>query len=148
MKKSLALSFIALTAALVSSLAQATDITLNWTPPTANSDGSTPALVSGFNIYQGTSDADLTAQATVSGGGKAVAVISSGGILTYTFKAVTPGTKVFAVSAYYCPTVGSAAGCQESGMSAHASTTVTAPVAVPGMPGNIQITATVSAPGS
>lgn len=88
--------------------AKATDITLTWTAPTGNTDGTTPAKFEGFNVYRSTA-------LPVVVGGIPLAGKSPNGIaaatLTYTDKAVPPGTYYYAVTAWHCE----AAGCTESG---------------------------------
>jgi opacity protein-like surface antigen len=126
---------------LLSSVANAADVTLTWTAPTANADGSVPALIGGYDVWVAPDDAALSALPDTLHGGKPAA--SAGNVLTYTFKNVPPGTYVYAVSTWACPTT----GCIVSARSAHASTTVSAPVIVPGPPTNTKITVTVSAPG-
>ncbi len=116
-------------------LAHATDVTLNWIPPTANADGSTPADIGGYNIYSAATDAALTATP-----GKALSV---GNVLTATIKNLAPGTYVYAVTTWYCVSVGN---CTESIQSAHVSTTISPPT--PGVPGSVKITVVVSAPAA
>lgn len=123
--------------------AQATDVTLTWTAPTTNSDGSTPALIGGYNIYAASTDAALTALPNSLAGGKPNSV---GKVLTYTYKAAAPGTYFYALTTWYCPPTGGQAACVESAQSAHVTTTVTAPVISPGVPGKVSISATVAAP--
>jgi hypothetical protein len=77
--------------------AHAADVTLTWIPPIANTDGTTPALLGGYNIYSAATDAALTALPNTIAGGKALSV---GNVLTYTLKSVTPGTYVYAVTAW------------------------------------------------
>jgi hypothetical protein len=123
--------------------ARATDVTLTWTAPTANNDGTTPALVGGYNLYVATSDAQLTTIPNTLHGGHPISV---GNVLTATLKAVLPGTYVYAVTAWYCAT---ATNCTESAQSAHVSTTVGSPVTTtptPGIPGSVKVTVTVSSP--
>lgn len=120
--------------------ALAADVTLSWTAPTANTDGSTPPLIGGYNIYSAPTDAALTALPNTIAGGKTLSV---GNVLTYTFKSVIPGNYVYAVTTWYCT---SGTSCVESVQSAHVSTTVSAPVATPGIPGSVKVTVSVSAP--
>ncbi len=115
----------------------ATDITLSWTAPTANTDGSTPPLIGGYNIYSAATDAALTALPNTLSGGKPVSV---GNVLTYTFKNASPGAYVYAVTTWYCAAQGV---CAESAQSSHVSTTVVGP---PGIPGSFKVTVTVSTP--
>lgn len=120
--------------------AHATDVTLTWSAPTVNSDGSTPPLIGGYNIYVASTDAALTALPDTLHGGKTNSV---GKVLTYTYKSVAPGTYYYAVTTWYCAGTGN---CAESAQSAHVSTTVSPPVKTPGPPVNTKITVTVSAP--
>jgi len=120
--------------------AQAADVTLTWSAPTANTDGSVPALVGGYNLYSASSDAALTALPNTIAGGKALSV---GKVLTYTYHNVPPGTHVYAVTAWYCPT---GSTCVESAQSSHVTTTVSPAAVQPGVPGSVKITVSVSAP--
>lgn len=113
--------------------AQAADVTLTWTAPTANTDGSVPALIGGYNLYSASSEAALAA------GTK----LSVGNVLTYTYHNVAPGTYVYAVTTWYCVTAGN---CAESAQSAHVSTTIGQKAVQPGLPGSVKVTVTVSAP--
>ncbi len=120
-----------------------TDVTLTWSAPTANVDGSTPVGVSGYNLYVAASDAALSALPDTLHGGTALSV---GNVLAYTFKSVAPGTYHYAVTAWYWPSGGSAT---ESAQSAHVSAVVGAPVLIPptpSAPGSVKVTITVSAP--
>lgn len=120
-----------------------TDVTLTWAAPTANVDGSTPANISGYNIYVAATDVALAALPNTLHGGSAVSV---GNVLTYTFKAVAPGTYYYAVTAWYWPAGGVAT---ESAQSAHVSAVVGSPVVTPPTPtapGSVKVTVTVSAP--
>lgn len=129
-------------AALLASVALAAppSVTLTWTAPTANSDGSTPPLLGGYNIYVANTDAALTALPDTLHGGKANSV----GIgLSYTYTNVAPGTYFYAVTTWFCTP---AKVCVESPQSAHVSTTVAVPVILPGSPTNVQIAVSVTAP--
>jgi Fibronectin type III domain len=64
-------------------------VTLNWTPPTENVDGTPITNLSGYDIHYGTSSGDYTQ--TVS--------VASPGIATYVVDNLTPGTYYFSVSA-------------------------------------------------
>lgn len=123
-------------------LAHAADVTVNWTAPLANTDGTTPAKIGGYNLYSAATDAALTALPNTLNGGKALSV---GNVLTYTIKAVPPGTYVYTVTAWYCAT---ATNCTESAQGPHVSTTISAPVLTPtpAAPGKTTIAVTVSAP--
>lgn len=127
-------------ALLVTAPVYATDVTLTWVAPTANADGSTPALVGGYNIYSAATDAALTALPDTQHGGKANSV---GKVLTYTYKSVAPGTYYYAITTWYCA---DSTNCAESAQSAHVSVTVSPPAKVPGPPANTKVTVTVSAP--
>lgn len=81
--------------------------TLDWTPPTENSDGSTLTNLAGYTVYYGTSPDGLTESVKV----------SNPGLTAYTVSNLTSGTWYFAVTSY------SAAGV-ESGRSAVVSTTI------------------------
>jgi hypothetical protein len=134
------LKYLCLLLMLAMPVAHSADVTLTWTAPTANMDGSTPALIGGYNIYSAATDTGLTALLDTLHGGKANSV---GNVLTYTYKNVAPGNYVYAVTTWYCPPTGP---CVESPQSAHVSTTVSPPTATPGRPGSVKITVTVSAP--
>lgn len=129
--------------ALVAPNAHATDVTLTWSAPTANTDGSTPAKIGGYNLYVSATDASLSGLADTLHGGKALSV---GNVLTYTYRNVLPGTYFYAVTAWYCAT---SATCVESAQSAHVSTTIGGPIvtaATPSAPGSVKVTVTVSSP--
>jgi hypothetical protein len=83
-------------------------VTINWTPPTENTNGSPLTNLAGYNIHYGTSSATLTK--TIS--------ISNPGIATYVVSNLTPGKYYFAVAAV------NSAGT-ESPFSASVSATVT-----------------------
>jgi hypothetical protein len=63
--------------------------TLNWYPPTANTDGSALTNLSGYKLYHGISASAMTD----------VRSISSPGITTYVFDQLATGTHYFAISA-------------------------------------------------
>lgn len=65
------------------------DITLNWMPPTENTNGSTLTNLAGYNIHYGTASGDYTQTVTV----------SNPGIATYVVDDLTPGTYYFSVGA-------------------------------------------------
>jgi hypothetical protein len=65
------------------------DVTLNWTPPTENTNGTALTNLSGYNIHYGTVSGDYT---------QTVAV-SNPGIATYVVDNLTPGTYYFSVGA-------------------------------------------------
>jgi hypothetical protein len=64
-------------------------VTLNWTPPTENVDGSPLTNLAGYNIHYGTASGAYTQ--TIS--------VSNAGIATYVVDDLTPGTYYFAVGA-------------------------------------------------
>ena len=64
-------------------------MTLNWTAPTQNTDGSPLTNLSGYNIHYGTASGDYTQ--TVS--------VSNPGLATYVVDNLTPGTYYFSIGA-------------------------------------------------
>ena len=64
-------------------------VTVNWTPPTENVDGTPLTNLSGYDIHYGTASGDYTQKISV----------SNAGIATYVVDDLTPGTYYFAVSA-------------------------------------------------
>jgi hypothetical protein len=64
-------------------------VTLSWTPPTENTDGTPLTDLSGYKIYYGTSAAALT---------KSIAV-STSGVSMYVVEDLTPATWYFAITA-------------------------------------------------
>ena len=82
-------------------------VTLNWTPPTENTDGTALTNLSGYDIHYGTSSGNYTQSISV----------SNAGIATYVVDNLTPGTYYFSVAAV------NAAGT-ESPMSSEVSATV------------------------
>jgi hypothetical protein len=72
-----------------SSTESADSVTINWIPPTENTNGSPLTNLAGYNIHYGTSSASLTK--TIS--------ISNPGIATYVVGNLTPGRYYFAVAA-------------------------------------------------
>ena len=64
-------------------------VTLNWTPPTENTNGSPLTNLTGYNIHYGTASGDYTQ--TIS--------VSNAGIATYVVDDLTPGTYYFTVGA-------------------------------------------------
>ncbi|HEY6517723.1 MAG TPA: fibronectin type III domain-containing protein [Steroidobacteraceae bacterium] len=65
------------------------DVTLNWMPPTENTNGSALTNLAGYNIHYGTSSGDYTQSVPV----------SNPGIATYVVDNLTPGTYYFSVGA-------------------------------------------------
>ncbi|MBW4051980.1 MAG: fibronectin type III domain-containing protein [Proteobacteria bacterium] len=82
-------------------------VTLNWTAPTQNTDGTPLTSLAGYNIHYGTSSGNYTQTVNV----------SNPGIATYVVDNLSPGTYYFSVSAV------NAQGT-ESPLSAQVSTTV------------------------
>ncbi|HET9106408.1 MAG TPA: fibronectin type III domain-containing protein [Steroidobacteraceae bacterium] len=66
-----------------------TGVTINWTPPTENTDGSALTNLAGYNIHYGTQPGNYTQTITV----------SNPGIATYVVDNLSPGTYYFAVAA-------------------------------------------------
>lgn len=64
-------------------------VTLDWMPPTENTNGSALTNLAGYNIHYGTSSGDYTQ--TVS--------VSNPGLATYVVDNLTPGTYYFSVGA-------------------------------------------------
>jgi hypothetical protein len=87
--------------------ASAGAVTLNWTPPTENTDGTPLTNLSGYDIHYGTSSGNYTQTITV----------SNPGIATYVVDNLTPGNYYFSVTAV------NAQGT-ESPLSSEVSTTV------------------------
>ncbi len=65
-------------------------VTLDWTPPTLNSDGSTLTNLAGYYVYYGSSPANLSESVK----------IANPGLSAYTVSNLPSGTWYFAVSAY------------------------------------------------
>jgi hypothetical protein len=65
-------------------------VTLSWTPPTENTDGTTLMNLSGYHIYYGTSESSLSERIEV----------ANPGVASYVINSLTPGTWYFAVAAY------------------------------------------------
>ena len=64
-------------------------VTINWTAPTENTDGSPLTDLSGYDIHYGTKSGNYTQSVSV----------SNPGIATYVVDNLTPGTYYFSVSA-------------------------------------------------
>jgi hypothetical protein len=80
-----ALLMISLLGAVTNAYSQ---VTLSWTPPTQNSDGSSLTDLAGYNVYYGTSSGNYTS------------TINVGNVTTYTFTTLAAGTYYLAVTAY------------------------------------------------
>lgn len=65
-------------------------VTLSWTPPTANTDGSTLSNLAGYKIVYGTDADSLTETITV----------ASAGLSTYVVDNLSPATWYFTIKAY------------------------------------------------
>ncbi len=64
--------------------------TLDWTPPTQNSDGSALTNLAGYHLYYGTSASNLSQSVQV----------GNAGLSAYTVSNLSPGTWYFAVTSY------------------------------------------------
>ena len=64
-------------------------VTINWTPPTENTDGTPLTDLAGYDIHYGTASGDYTQSVNV----------SNAGLATYVVDNLTPGTYYFSVSA-------------------------------------------------
>lgn len=129
MKKSLILL------ALLSTQAQATDITLNWTAPQSNTDGTKPALFEGFNVYRSSTLPVVVGKTPGPIAGSSLNPLGPG-ILTFTDKNVPPGTYYYGVTAWHCdPT-----GCSESVAAVSGAVTINRVSSIPGVPGSITVT--------
>ncbi|HEX3843511.1 MAG TPA: fibronectin type III domain-containing protein [Steroidobacteraceae bacterium] len=64
-------------------------VTLNWSPPTENTDGSPLTNLAGYNIHYGTTSGDYSQ--TVS--------VSNPGLATYVVDNLGPGTYYFTIGA-------------------------------------------------
>lgn len=67
-------------------------VTISWTPPTQNTDGSTLTALAGYYIYYGTSPSNLSSATRVQ--------IAGTSMTSYTITDLTSGTWYFAMSAY------------------------------------------------
>lgn len=81
--------------------------TLDWIPPTQNTDGTTITNLAGYRVYYGTSASSLTK----------LVDLANPGLTAYMVSNLSSGTWYFAISAY-------TAGGVESGLSAVVSTTL------------------------
>ncbi len=64
-------------------------VTINWTPPTENTDGTPLTDLAGYDIHYGTASGAYTQSVSV----------SNAGLATYVVDNLTPGTYYFSVSA-------------------------------------------------
>ncbi|HEV2269441.1 MAG TPA: fibronectin type III domain-containing protein [Steroidobacteraceae bacterium] len=64
-------------------------VTLNWTPPTENTDGTALTNLSGYDIHYGTASGNYTQSISV----------ANAGIATYVVDNLTPGKYYFSVAA-------------------------------------------------
>ena len=64
-------------------------VTINWTPPTENTNGTPLTDLAGYDIHYGTASGDYTQSVSV----------SNAGLATYVVDNLTPGTYYFSVSA-------------------------------------------------
>ena len=64
-------------------------LTLNWTPPTENTDGSPLTNLAGYDIHYGTASGDYTQNVSV----------SNPGLATYVVDNLGPGTYYFSIAA-------------------------------------------------
>lgn len=91
-----------------------TTANLSWIAPTANTDGSTPASIDGYNVYLDDSAAPSLATATKIGGGPGFIIPPSQ--LSYVVTGLAAGNHNFAVQCWTCTN-----GCGESDPSAWVS---------------------------
>lgn len=123
---------------LTSMLARAATptVVLTWKAPTANTDGSTPANVMGYNVYR-------SSQLPVPTGGTAVPISKGTSLtassLTYTDTAVPVGTFYYAVTAWGCD-VPSTGNCIEGAPVVSGAVTIGNQPATPGAPGSVTVT--------
>jgi hypothetical protein len=135
---------LAILALLASSVVQAAPptVTVTWTAPLTNDDGSTPANVMGYNVYRSS-----TLPVPVGG---TVVPISKGTplpatTLTYIDAVVPAGTWYYAVTAWGCKTP-TTSPCVESlaGTSGAITVVNTPPTpatpSTPGKPGSVTVT--------
>jgi hypothetical protein len=74
-------------------------VTLSWSPPTRNSDGSSLTNLAGYTLHYGTSSQDYTGSIEITDATKTSYTVSDGSF--------PPGTYYFAVSAYNAQQVSS-----------------------------------------
>jgi hypothetical protein len=65
-------------------------VTLDWTPPTQNNDGTTLSNLAGYTVYYGTSPSHLTQSVK----------LTNPGLTAYTVGSLAAGTWYFSVSSY------------------------------------------------
>lgn len=68
-------------------------VTINWTPPTQNTDGSTLTNLAGYHIYYGTSQSALTKVVNITNPGLASYVISNLSAATWYFSVTSLNSK-------------------------------------------------------
>jgi hypothetical protein len=96
-------------------VANGVDVVCTWSAPAKNTDGSSPAKVSGYNLYKSTS-ATIVSQAN--GGAAPLAngsVLSSPASLSYIDKGAAGTAGNYAANAWYCDATGA---CGEGAVSA------------------------------
>ena len=111
--------------------------TLTWTVPSLNTDGSTPASVSGYNLYSAATMALLQAlPLSINGGTPTVngTTLNAPNLTTYTVNAAPAGIIWWAVTAWFCTT----ATCTESVQSAPVMVTVSDAAKTPAPPSNLK----------
>ena len=77
------------TATTTASISGSGAITLNWIPPTENTDGTPLTNLAGYDIHYGTQSGDYTQSIN----------LDNPGLATYVVDNLTPGTYYFSVSA-------------------------------------------------
>ena len=123
-----------------------TDVVITWGAPAANTDGTKPAKVAGYNVYRSTT-ASITTQRA--GGPAPLAGGPGHGIIvptqTYTDVGAAGKSYFYGVSAWYCDSV---TGCAESALSSVVSTSAPAPAPTPpastSPPATVPVTSTVT----
>lgn len=118
----------------LTALAATPTVVLTWTAPTANTDGSTPANVGGYNVYRSTSLPVPTGSPA-----KPISTGLTAKSLTYIDTAVPLGTYYYAVTAWGCdmPPTGN---CVEGAPAISGAVRVVILVPKPGVPGSITVT--------
>lgn len=129
------LSLLLLAFLFVTQIVHATDVIINWTPPIANVDGTTPAAFEGFNLYRATTLPLIISKTPGPLAGSSTNPIGPG-VLAYTDKNVAPGTYYYGVTAWHCET----AGCTESVATVSGAVVVKVTPKTAAAPGAITIT--------